>query len=87
MWITSCSCIIDSFFGRKAVIQSCIIVKNSLGSKSKANEDTLCFVFFFFVRTSNFGAEADVLIFFVRFEAENVLKMFLVTWYTLYVFQ
>ena len=31
---------------------------------------------FFFIRTSNFGAEADRSFFF-RFEAENVLKTFL----------
>ena len=32
----------------------------------------------FFIRTSNFGAEAECsCIFFWRFEAENVLKMFL----------
>ena len=30
---------------------------------------------FFFIRTSNFGAEAERL-YFLRFEAENVLKMF-----------
>ena len=34
--------------------------------------------FFFFIRTSNFGAEAErSYIFPLRFEAENVLKMFL----------
>ena len=33
----------------------------------------------FFIRTSNFGAEADrsYLFFFLRFEPENVLSMFL----------
>ena len=36
--------------------------------------NTLCF---FFRRTSNFGAEAERSYFFLRFEAENVLKMFL----------
>ena len=35
--------------------------------------DTLCF----FIRTSNFGAEAERSYIFLRFEAENVLKMFL----------
>ena len=34
-------------------------------------------VFFFFIRTSNFGAEAERSYIFLRFEAENVLKMFL----------
>ena len=34
-------------------------------------------VFFFFVRTYNFGAEAERAFIFLRFEAENVLKMFL----------
>ena len=33
--------------------------------------------FFFFIRTSNFGAEAERCYIFLRFEAENVLKMFL----------
>ena len=32
---------------------------------------------FFFKRTSNFGAEAERSYIFLRFEAENVLKMFL----------
>ena len=32
---------------------------------------------FFFIRTSNFGAEAERSYIFLRFEAENVLKMFL----------
>ena len=40
-----------------------------------------------FIRTSNFGAEAERSYIFLRFEAENVLKMFLTTWYTLHVFQ
>ena len=31
---------------------------------------------FFFIRTSNFGAEAERSYFFFRFEAENVLKTF-----------
>ena len=31
----------------------------------------------FFIRTSNFGAEAERSYIFLRFEAENVLKMFL----------
>ena len=35
---------------------------------------TLCF---FFIRTSNFGAEAERSYIFLRFEAENVFKMFL----------
>ena len=36
------------------------------------------FVFvLFFIRTSNFGAEAERSYIFLRFEAENVLKMFL----------
>ena len=35
---------------------------------------------FFYIRTSNFGAEAErSYFFFFRFEAENVLKTFLVT--------
>lgn len=33
----------------------------------------------FFIRTSNFGAEAERSYFFFRFEAENVLKTFLST--------
>ena len=33
--------------------------------------------FFFFIRTSNFGTEAERSYIFLRFEAENVLKMFL----------
>ena len=32
---------------------------------------------FFFIRTSNFGAEAERSYIFLRFEAENVFKMFL----------
>ena len=32
---------------------------------------------FFYIRTSNFGAEAERSYIFLRFEAENVLKMFL----------
>ena len=35
------------------------------------------FFFYFFIRTSNFGAEAERFYIFLRFEAENVLKMFL----------
>ena len=35
---------------------------------------TLCFLF---IRTSNFGAKAERSYIFLRFEAENVLKMFL----------
>ena len=35
--------------------------------------NTLCF----FIRTSNFGAEAERSYILLRFEAENVLKMFL----------
>ena len=35
------------------------------------------FCFFFFIRTSNFGAEAERSYIFLRSEAENVLKMFL----------
>ena len=35
-----------------------------------------CF-FVFFIRTSNFGAEAERSYIFLRSEAENVLKMFL----------
>ena len=31
----------------------------------------------FFIRTSNFGAEAERSYIFLRFQAENVLKMFL----------
>ena len=31
----------------------------------------------FFIRTSNFGSEAECSFFFLRFEADNVLKMFL----------
>ena len=38
---------------------------------------TLCFFFFFFIRTSNFGAEAERSFIFLRFEAENVLNVFL----------
>ena len=34
-------------------------------------------VFFFFIRTPNFGAEAERSYIFLQFEAENVLKMFL----------
>ena len=34
-------------------------------------------LFFFFIRTSNFGAEAERSYIFLRFEAENVLTMFL----------
>ena len=34
-------------------------------------------LFFFFIRTSNFGAEAERSYIFLRCEAENVLKMFL----------
>ena len=35
---------------------------------------TVCFFFFLYIRTSNFGAEAErSYIFFLRFEAENVL--------------
>ena len=41
-----------------------------------AMEYTL-FFFFFFIRTSNFGAEAERSYIFLRFEAENVLTMFL----------
>ena len=38
----------------------------------------VCFLFFvFFIRTSNFGAEAELSYIFLQFEAENVLKMFL----------
>ena len=33
--------------------------------------------FFFFIRTPNFGAEAERSYIFSRFEAENVLKLFL----------
>ena len=36
--------------------------------------NTLCF---FFIRTSNFGAEAERSYTFLRFEVENVLEMFL----------
>ena len=32
---------------------------------------------FLFIRTSNFGAEAERSYFFLRFEPENVLSMFL----------
>ena len=32
---------------------------------------------FFFIRTSNFGVEAERSYIFLRFEAENVIKMFL----------
>ena len=39
---------------------------------NSANLSTLCF----FIRTSNFGAEAERSYLFLRFEAENVLKMF-----------
>ena len=35
------------------------------------------FFFFFLTRTSNFGAQAARSYTFLRFEAENVLKMFL----------
>ena len=34
------------------------------------------YTLFFFIRTSNFGAEAERSYIFLRFEAENVLKMF-----------
>ena len=57
-------------------------------SKARDNNNQLCkdvdpldsyihSVFFFFIRTSNFGAEAERSYIFLRFEAENVLKMFL----------
>ena len=36
-----------------------------------------CVYRFFFLRTSNFGAEAERSYIFLRFEAENVFKMFL----------
>ena len=36
-----------------------------------------CFFCFFFIRTSNFGAEAERSYIFLRFEGENVLKLFL----------
>ena len=35
-----------------------------------------CYTLFFFIRTSIFGAEAERSYIFLRFEAENVLKMF-----------
>ena len=35
------------------------------------------YTLFFFIRTSNFGDEAERSYTFLRFEAENVLKMFL----------
>ena len=35
------------------------------------------YTLFFFIRTSDFGAEAERSYIFLRFEAENVLKMFL----------
>ena len=35
------------------------------------------YTLFFFIRTSSFGAEAERSYIFLRFEAENVLKMFL----------
>ena len=38
-----------------------------------------------FIRTSNFGAEAERSYIFLRFEAENVLKMFLNYIYTTYI--
>ena len=41
------------------------------GSKSSAGIHS----FFFFIRTSNFGAEAERSYFFLRFEPENVLNM------------
>ena len=34
-------------------------------------------LFFFFIRTSNLGAEAELSYIFLRFKAENVLKMFI----------
>ena len=39
--------------------------------------DDTCYSFFFFIRTSNFDAEAERSYIFWRFEAETFLKMFL----------
>ena len=41
------------------------------------NVQCACTLCFFFIRTSNFGAEAERSYIFLGFEAENVLKMFL----------
>ena len=35
------------------------------------------YTLFLYIRTSNFGAEAERFYFFLRFEPENVLNMFL----------
>ena len=43
-------------------------------------------MFFFFIRASNFGAEAERSYIFLRFEAENVLKIHGHTWYTYILF-
>ena len=45
--------------------------------KVKLKYTLFSFSFFFLIRTSNFGAEAERSYIFSQFEAENVLKMFL----------
>ena len=53
-----------------------ILRSHSFGLRFTFHADQL-FTLCFFIRTSNFGVEAERSYVFLRFEVENVLKMFL----------
>ena len=55
------------------VVTQCILEMKDIAVNRQIAENTL---FFFFIRTSNFDAEAERSYIFWRFEAETFLKMF-----------